>query len=134
MKRYLRLAPICAALFLSSALASATEVPTAEPQPDSRVEATAESHPVSLKASNETSAAGIAPSTASNTIARDVLQVEPEWMGIGGEKQPFGSASLYPGYCYNDCQTCYPLGPVNPGCTSPEYPGVKFPCTAIPLC
>lgn len=134
MKRYLRLAPICAALFLSSALASATEVPTAEPQSDSRVEAAAESRPISLRASNETSAASVARSDGSNAVARDVLQVEPQWMGMGAEKQSLGSASLYPGYCYNDCRTCYPVGPLNAGCTSPEYPGVKFPCTSIPLC
>ncbi|MCG8458614.1 MAG: hypothetical protein MI919_20230 [Holophagales bacterium] len=61
-----------------------------------------------------------------------LLPVELELMGL--EPPLLGSGSWGLGYCYNDCSPCEGLGPLNPACTSPEYPGVRFPCTAIPLC
>ena len=61
-----------------------------------------------------------------------LLPVELELMGLESTLPAFLSGGL--GYCYHDCSACEGLGPVNPSCTSPDYPGVQFPCTSIPLC
>ncbi|MEM8930118.1 MAG: hypothetical protein AAGE94_03025 [Acidobacteriota bacterium] len=123
MTRSLRMASILFVFILSSSLASAETTPTIEVD-------------TSTEPQVESSTSTESPSLVAGWSERssDFLLIEPEWMAHGKESQPQRDQSIYGGYCLNDCSSCYPVGSANPSCTSPEFPGAKFPCTAIPLC
>ncbi|MEM1207511.1 MAG: hypothetical protein AAGN66_30030 [Acidobacteriota bacterium] len=131
MQQSRRLAIIFATLLLSSGLALAADAPSLNTAPD--VEATVPSVP--LQTQTEVVAAAASLETSNRLTLFQSFEAVLIALEAAEKNQdltrPVQSSA---GYCLTTCQACYPVGPSNPQCADPDWPGINFPCTYQRLC